>query len=105
MDAVVGWRKLMALNIEACREAVFNELQNLLLSFDWDGINLVELNYESALRFDAPEAFTPMNQDIRQVFFKQADLIRWLYSILDRPTFGSTIRMQLQVFSVFGPNR
>ena len=72
MDAVVGWRKLMALNIEACREAVFNELQNLLLSFDWDGINSVELNYESALRFDAPEAFTPMNQDIRQVFFKQA---------------------------------
>jgi len=71
-DARVGWRKHMALNVEACRQAVFNELRTILTSYDWDGVNIADLYYESPLGYQSPEMFTPMNNEIRKVFAQQS---------------------------------
>ena len=70
-DATVDWRKLMALNIESCRQAVYEELDNILSNYNWDGINLADLYYESAMGYAAPETFTPMNNEIRKTFIRE----------------------------------
>ncbi|HOT97623.1 MAG TPA: DUF2334 domain-containing protein [bacterium] len=62
------WRRPMALNITACRDAVMAELRNMLLAHPWDGVNLAELYYESAAGPAEPRWFTPMNQDFREFF-------------------------------------
>jgi hypothetical protein len=39
--------------------------------FDWDGVNLAELYFESLEGMDNPARFTPMNDDVRALFRKQ----------------------------------
>ncbi|MFC1682793.1 DUF2334 domain-containing protein [Candidatus Zixiibacteriota bacterium] len=67
-DALVDWRRNMALNKEDCRQAVFHELRAALTNYDWDGVNLAELYYESPLGYGTPDDFTPMNDEIRSTF-------------------------------------
>ncbi|UCE06722.1 MAG: DUF2334 domain-containing protein [bacterium] len=71
-DAKVDWRRHMALNIESCRQAVFDELLNVLTNYSWDGVNLAELYYESQHGYRNPDIFTPMNNDIRKTFAQQS---------------------------------
>ena len=70
-DAIVDWRKNMALNIPACQQAVFQEMRTLLETFEWDGINFAELYYESPRGYSSPELLTPMNDESRQLFLQQ----------------------------------
>lgn len=71
-DAQLDWRKLMNLQNAACRLAVESEVDKLLGRFDWDGVNVAELYFESLEGASNPARFTPMNQDIRTEFAKQA---------------------------------
>ena len=67
-DAQLDWRKLMNLQNPNCRQAVSNELHALLQRFDWDGVNVAELYFESLEGASNPARFTPMNGDVRQEF-------------------------------------
>lgn len=67
-DAHVDWRKLMALDDPACFEAVAGGLEAMLDRFDWDGVDVAELYYESPLGLDAWQRLTPMNEHIRRAF-------------------------------------
>jgi uncharacterized protein YdaL/uncharacterized lipoprotein YddW (UPF0748 family) len=67
-EAIIDWRRHMALNIEPCKRAIFEELEKLLTNYNWDGVNLAELFYESQHGFERPQIFTPMNRKIRQTF-------------------------------------
>jgi uncharacterized protein YdaL len=62
------WRRPMALSLPACREAVKAELRTMLMAYDWDGVNLAELYYESAAGPAEPRWFTPMNRGFRDSF-------------------------------------
>lgn len=67
-DAHLDWRKLMNLaNPEASR-AIGEGIRSLLTRFDWDGVNLAELYFESLEGYLNPARFTPMNADIRAEF-------------------------------------
>ena len=46
---------------------------DLVKRFDWDGINLAELYFESLEGHDNPARLTPMNKDVREEFRKQAN--------------------------------
>ena len=78
-EAFVDWRRLMALTIDSCREAVYQELSGLIDRYDWDGINLAELYFESAYDWqtyspvgpERPENFTPMHPSVRADFRKR----------------------------------
>lgn len=70
-DAQLDWRKLMNLQNVACREAVARETRKLLKRFDWDGVNMAELYFESLEGASNPARFTPMNDDIRRAFQEQ----------------------------------
>jgi len=67
-EAIVDWRRHMALTDNACLKAVFNELSDLIQKYDWDGINLAELYFESPQGPEAPDIFTPMHSSVREDF-------------------------------------
>lgn len=67
-DAQLDWRKLMNLNNPDCYAAVSQGIKQLISRFDWDGVNLAELYFESLLGAADPARFTPMNSDVRNEF-------------------------------------
>lgn len=67
-DAHLDWRKLMNLNNPDCARAVESGVRRLIGAFDWDGVNLAELYFESLEGAANPSRFTPMNEDIRREY-------------------------------------
>jgi hypothetical protein len=67
-DAQLDWRKLMNLANPDCFRAVSAGVQNLIARFDWDGVNLAELYFESLEGPANPSRFTPFNSDVRLLF-------------------------------------
>jgi hypothetical protein len=67
-DAHLDWRKLMNLANPACSQAVKSGIAALSKRFDWDGLNLAELYFESLEGIDNPSRFTPFNDDVRAEF-------------------------------------
>src|SRR5579872_2599195 len=71
-DAQLDWRKLMNLANRDCFRAVSAGVRNVAERFDWDGVNLAELYFESLEGIANPARFTPMNEEIRADFHKQS---------------------------------
>ena len=67
-DAQLDWRKLMNLTNRAAFAEASAGVQNLLTRFDWDGVNLAELYFESLEGASNPARFTPLNADVRREF-------------------------------------
>jgi hypothetical protein len=67
-DAHLDWRKLMNLNDPACSAAVERGLRGLAERFDWDGLNLGELYFESLEGYQNPARFTPFHRQVRGEF-------------------------------------
>lgn len=64
-DAKLDWRKLIDLVDPECSAAVLTGTKRLLTAFEWDGINLGELYFESLHGPDNPPRFTPMSDSVR----------------------------------------
>jgi hypothetical protein len=73
-DAHLDWRKLMNLQNPDCFRAVAAATHGLVDRFDWDGVNLAELYFESLEGVANPARFTPMNQDVRRAYEAHAGL-------------------------------
>jgi hypothetical protein len=67
-DAQLDWRKLMNLANRDCFRAVSAGVRSLAGRFDWDGVNIAELYFESLEGAANPSRFTPMNDDARREF-------------------------------------
>jgi hypothetical protein len=67
-DAKLDWRKLMNLANRNCFRAVSKGISDLIFRYDWDGVNLAELYFESLEGAANPARFTPMNDDVRNRF-------------------------------------
>jgi hypothetical protein len=67
-DAQLDWRKLMNLTNRAAFAEVSKGVRDLVGRFDWDGVNLAELYFESLEGIDNPARLTPMNDDVRAEF-------------------------------------
>jgi hypothetical protein len=70
-DAQLDWRKLMNLTNRSAFAEVSRGVRDLIGRFDWDGVNLAELYFESLEGFDNPARLTPMNNDVRAEFRTQ----------------------------------
>jgi hypothetical protein len=70
-DAQLDWRKLMNLSNRDCSQSVASGVSRLMKRFDWDGVNLAELYFESLQGIANPSRFTPMNSEIRARFQKE----------------------------------
>jgi hypothetical protein len=71
-DAQLDWRKLMNLTNRECFRAAGAGMRAEVARFDWDGVNLAELYFESLEGIANPSRFTPMNADVRAQFQQQA---------------------------------
>jgi hypothetical protein len=71
-DAQLDWRKLMNLTNRDCFRAVSAGVKQLISRFDWDGVNLAELYFESLEGTGNASRFTPMNDDVRVLFQKES---------------------------------
>ncbi|MCP5113329.1 MAG: hypothetical protein GY953_21055 [bacterium] len=67
-DAHLDWRKLMNRANRDCHRAVADGVHKLIDRFDWDGVNLAELYFESLEGHENPARFTPLNKDVRLEF-------------------------------------
>jgi hypothetical protein len=67
-DAHLDWRKLMNLQNPDCFRAVAQDTQSLIRRFDWDGVNLAELYFESLEGASNAARFTPMNTNVRESY-------------------------------------
>ncbi len=67
-DAQLDWRKLMNLQNGDSTAAIRAGLKQMMERFDWDGVNLAELYFESLEGAGNPARFTPMNDDVRAEF-------------------------------------
>src|SRR5215471_8099499 len=76
-DAHLDWRKLMNLRNPDCFRAVSAGVRSLVQRFDWDGINLAELYFESLEGVSNPARFTPDMPDYasRASLDRRADLV------------------------------
>jgi hypothetical protein len=70
-DAQLDWRKLMNLQNPAAFRAASTGVSELVKRFDWDGVNLAELYFESLEGAANPARFTPMNDDVRSQYKAQ----------------------------------
>ena len=73
-DARLDWRKLINLAQPDCSRRVGEGITGLLSRFDWDGVNLAELYFESLHGPSNPERFTPMNDWVREDYSRQAGI-------------------------------
>jgi hypothetical protein len=73
-DARLDWRKLVNLTNREAFRAVSAGARDLLTRFDWDGVNLAELYFESLEGYDNPARLTPMNDDVRREFQSAAGM-------------------------------
>jgi hypothetical protein len=71
-DAQLDWRKLMNLQSRDAVAAIRAGLKQMIERFDWDGVNLAELYFESLEGAGNPARFTPMNDDVRAEFRAQS---------------------------------
>ncbi len=71
-DARLDWRMLMNLENPAAFDAARAGVRGLVDGFDWDGVNLAELYFESLEGAANPARFTPMNDNIRREFSKKS---------------------------------
>ena len=69
-DAHLDWRKLMNLSNRDCFRAVSRGARSLIGRFDWDGVNLAELYFESLEGANNPSRFTPFSDEVRAEFRK-----------------------------------
>lgn len=67
-DAHLDWRKLMNLADPDCARAIGQGLESLAARFDWDGMNLGELYFESLEGPSNPARFTPFNPTVLGLF-------------------------------------
>ena len=67
-DAQLDWRRLMNLQNQECAAAVEKGVGALVERFDWDGVNLAELYFESLEGHANPARFTPFNKEVRFAF-------------------------------------
>jgi uncharacterized protein YdaL len=67
-DTPNQWRFAVALTDPACIDTMALKFRKLLDSFDWDGVNLAELYFESGRGFETPLLYTPMHPSaVREV--------------------------------------
>jgi hypothetical protein len=67
-DASVDWRLVMNLNDPRSYQAIANGLERLFRRFEWDGVNLSELYFDSPSGPSSPDSFTPFNSHARSGF-------------------------------------
>jgi len=97
-DAHLDWRKLMDLANPDCAREVERGTLALLQRFDWDGVNLAELYFESLEGYANPARFTPMSATVRAGFKAQHGFDPAELYVEDSPHFHKKTASSMRLF-------
>ena len=68
-DGNVGWRLQMNLEEPVCFQSAMDWMKGVLNAYDWDGVNLAELNFDVDYHdYRRADRFVPMNDHVRSEF-------------------------------------
>lgn len=67
-DVRPSWRYPVALTDDSCVVAMVKEYETILAKYDWDGVNIAELYFESGQGFNIPQYFTPFHPSAQKSF-------------------------------------
>ncbi len=70
-DAIMDWRKPVALGNPKIMNAVLEEWRAFLERFDWDGVTINRLGFESEEGPQSPESYTPFHPWVLEQFKKE----------------------------------
>ncbi len=105
-DAQLDWRKLINLTNREAFAEVSRGVSVLLAKYDWDGVNLAELYFESLEGAANPARFTPMNDDVRNEYKKRSGGVDAIQSYASREFLEFRVelarRQQLEWLEVLG---
>jgi uncharacterized protein YdaL len=73
-EAIVDWRKPMALGDPKCMESVVTQMGAFLQQFDWDGVVINRAGWESEEGPDDPQSYTPFHPTVRERFQKESGI-------------------------------
>lgn len=104
-DGHVGWRHHMDLDIPECREAVFNFAVDFLNKYEWDGVNIAELNYDTVNGPETPKSYLPMGATTRSAFLAQNNFDPILLFSPDSPYYWQRNRTALKKFETYRAQR
>ncbi len=72
-DGRIGWRYLMNMQNPAAFGAAMDWAKSILRKYEWDGVNLTELNFDAdPVDYIKAERLVPFNADVRADFRKRA---------------------------------
>jgi hypothetical protein len=100
-DAQLDWRKLINLTNRDAFAAAQHGVDGLIRGFDWDGVNLAELYFESLEGYDNPARFTPMNDNVRTEFRAKSGFDPLELFNAKSPLYGPNNAAGLQEFLEF----
>lgn len=104
-DGLVGWRHHMDLDIPECREAVFGFAVDFLKKYDWDGVNIAELNYDTVNGPETPKSYLPMGSTTRSAFLTQYNFDPILLFSSSSPYYWQRNRAALKKFETYRSQR
>ncbi|MGE5678947.1 MAG: family 10 glycosylhydrolase, partial [Pseudomonadota bacterium] len=74
-DAHIDWRRLMAMSDPEALEAIKEYTGDIIMGFDWDGVDIAEIYFESpGAGFEDIGKFTPMNDSFRDSFMERYEV-------------------------------
>jgi len=103
-DALCHWRLQMNLFNPAARAAAGRFFREILGRYEWDGINLAEINFDTNRGTADPDKFTPMNRDIRNAFQKQTGVDPSFFFQPQSPQYWKKKRLLFDRFLRFRAN-
>ncbi len=89
-----SWRYPVALTDKKCFRAAMDEYIGMLKKYDFDGVNVAELNFEAGLGFDDPQLFTPMHPSAVKQF---QEIYGYNLKDIFKPSSGSYWRTNQKV--------
>jgi uncharacterized protein YdaL len=104
-DGHVGWRYHMDLDIPACRNAVFDFAVDFLNKYEWDGVNIAELNYDTVNGPETPKSYLPMGSTTRSGFLAQYNFDPILLFSPTSPYYWQRNRPALKKFEAYRAQR
>ena len=104
-DGRVGWRYSMNLQNPACYRAAMDWMHQVLKDYEWDGVNITELNFDADFKdWLRPDRFIPMSDEVRADFRKRSGFDPIQLFAADSPNYYKTNPGALQRFLKYREN-
>jgi hypothetical protein len=95
----------MDLDIPECRNTVFDFAVDFLNKYEWDGVNIAELNFDTVNGPETPKFYLPMGATTRSAFLAQSNFDPIMLFSPSSPYYWQRNRAALKKFEAYRAQR